>query len=112
MQSRDTDMLNKLRTLLLDLLITGYTFYRVKPTVENNNINIEVLSPLNTFPDRNIESPYIKNSHRVVVRKWMNKNQILNLYGRELSKQDIETIKEKWETVYDGASLYVRSIEN
>ena len=28
MQSRNTDMITKLRTLLLDLLITGYTFYR------------------------------------------------------------------------------------
>jgi hypothetical protein len=30
MQSRDTDMLTKLRHLLLDLLITGYTYYKVK----------------------------------------------------------------------------------
>jgi hypothetical protein len=73
MQSRDTDMLTVLRDLLLDLLITGYTFYRVIPTVENNNVRIEALSPLNVFPDRNFESPYIKNSYRVVVRKWMNK---------------------------------------
>ena len=89
MQSRDTDMLTKLRNLLLDLLISGYTFYRAKPTVEKNNVSIEVLSPLNVFPDRNPESPYIKNSYRVVVRKWMSKTQILNLYGRDLSKDDI-----------------------
>jgi hypothetical protein len=40
MQSRDTDMITVLRDLLLDLLITGYAFYRVLPTVENNNIRI------------------------------------------------------------------------
>lgn len=110
MQSRDTDMLTKLRDLLLDLLISGYTFYRAKPTVEKNNVNIEVLSPLNVFPDRNPDSPYIKNSYRVVVRKWMSKNQILNLYGRDLSKEDIQLIKDKWETVYDEATYYVRTL--
>lgn len=112
MQSRDTDMLTKLRDLLLDLLISGYTFYRAKPTVEKNNVSIEVLSPLNVFPDRNPDSPYIKNSYRVVVRKWMNKNQILNLYGRDLSKEDIQLIKDRWETVYDEATYYVRTLAN
>ena len=112
MQSRDTDMTNVLRHLLLDLLITGYTFYRVLPTVEKNNVRIEALSPLNVFPDRNLDSPYIKNSNRIVVRKWMNKTQILNLYGKDLSKDDIELIKDRWETVYDEATYYVRTFPN
>lgn len=112
MQSRDTDIITVLRELLLDLLITGYTFYRVHPTVEKNNVKIEALSPLNVFPDRNPESPYVKNSYRVVVRKWMSKNQILNLYGRDLSKEDIELIENKWESVYDEGTYYVRNIAN
>jgi hypothetical protein len=62
-----------LRDLFLDILITGYAFYKVKPTVGNNNIRIQALSPLNTFIDRNDESPYIKDSTRAVVRHWMTK---------------------------------------
>lgn len=112
MQSRDTDIVTVLRELLLDLLITGYTFYKVHPTVEKNNVKIEALNPLNVFPDRNPESPYVKNSYRVVVRKWMSKNQILNLYGRDLSKEDIELIENKWESVYDEGTYYVRNISN
>lgn len=73
MQSRETDIITVLRDLLLDLLVTGYTFYRVESTAENNNIKIRALSPLNTFVDRNLESPYVKDSYRVVVRHWMNK---------------------------------------
>jgi hypothetical protein len=73
MQSRDTDIMTVLRDLLLDLLITGYAFYKVEPTVGNNSIKIRALSPLNTFIDRNFESPYIKNSYRAVVRNWMTK---------------------------------------
>ena len=108
MQSRDTDMITVLRDLLLDLLITGYAFYRVLPTVENNNIRIQALSPLNTFIDRNFESPYIKNSYRVVVRSWMTKNQILNEYGKEMKASDRKLLDEKWDSVYENAMYYVR----
>lgn len=108
MQSRDTDIITVLRDLLLDLLITGYAFYKVKPTVDKNNIKIEVLSPLNTFIDRNYESPYIKNSYRVVSRHWYTKNQILNIYGKEMSSEDKKQLEEKWSSIYDTAMYYVR----
>ena len=108
MQSRDTDLTNSLRDLLFDLLVTGYTFYRVKSTVEKDNIRIEVLNPLNTFIDRNYNSPYIKNSYRAVVRKWKSKYQILNEYGKEMSRDDRKLLEEKWSDVYDNAMYYVR----
>lgn len=108
MQSRDTDIITVLRDLLLDLLITGYSFYRVVPTVENNNIRIQALSPLNTFIDRNFESPYIKNSYRAVVRNWMTKNQILNEYGKDMKQSDRKLLDEKWDSVYENAMYYVR----
>lgn len=108
MQSRDTDIMNVLRELLLDLLITGYAFYRVKPTVEKNNIKIECLNPLNTFIDRNFESPYIKNSYKAVVRNWMTKNQILSEYGSQMSQSDIKLLNEKWDSIYDTAMYYIR----
>ena len=108
MQSRDTDIITVLRDLLLDLLITGYAFYKVEPTVGNNNIKIRVLSPLNTFIDRNFESPYVKNSYRAVVRCWMTKTQILNKYGKDMSSKDIKLLDEKWDSVYDNAMYYVR----
>lgn len=107
-QSRDTDLVNALRDLLFDLLVTGYAFYKVKSTVEKDNIRIEVLSPLNTFIDRNYNSPYIKNSYRVVVRHWKNKAQILNEYGKEMSQKDRKLLEEKWEDMYENAMYYVR----
>ena len=108
MQSRDTDIITVLRDLLLDLLITGYSFYRVVPTVENNNIRIQALSPLNTFIDRNFESPYIKNSYRAVVRSWMTKNQILNEYGKDMKASDRKLLDEKWDSIYENAMYYIR----
>ena len=112
MQSRDTDMMTVLRDLLMDLLISGYNCYKVKTSIEKNNVKIEALNPLNVFFDRNLESPYLKNSFRVVVRKWMDKNQILNIYGRDLSKEDRDLISDKWATVYDESVYYVRSLSN
>ena len=96
MQSRQTDMITKARQLLLDLLITGYTFFKVGETPSKTNINIEVLNPLNTFIDRNPDSVYIKDSYRVVVRRWYTRTQVLNKYGKDLKKDDIKSIKETW----------------
>ncbi len=108
MQSRETDIMTVLRDLLLDLLVTGYTFYKVEPTPGNNNIKIKALSPLNTFVDRNIESPYVRDSYRVVVRHWMTKTQILNKYGKEMSAKDRDLLTEKWESLYENAMYYVK----
>lgn len=107
MQSRETDMITKLRQLLTDLLITGYTFFRVKTSTNGTNIEIEVLNPLNTFIDNNPESPYIKNSYRAVIRYWMTKNQILAKYGKELSIQDRKQLKDNW-NLTDSQSSYKR----
>lgn len=108
MQSRETDMITKLRQLLTDLLITGYTFFRVKASHSGTNIEIEVLNPLNTFIDRNPDSPYVKHSYRAVVRYWMTKSQILAKYGKEISKEDLKQLKDKW-YASDGAATYRRA---
>ena len=94
MQSRDTDMMTKLRTLLLDLLITGFTYYRVKDNKQN--VKIEVLNPLDTYVDVHPESPYAKHANRAVVRKWLTKEQIKSIYGEELTKDEMESLNEAW----------------
>lgn len=96
MQSRETNMTTKLKMLLLDLLITGTPFFRVGETLGKTNIEIEVLDPLNTFVDRNPGSIYVKDSYRAVVRKWMTKSQILSIYGKELSREDVQRLKDHW----------------
>lgn len=107
MQSRETDLITKLRQLLTDLLIAGYTFFRVKSSFSGTNVEIEVLNPLNTFVDRNPESPYVKKSYRVVIRKWMSKSQILAKYGKEISREDLKRLKDEWRAD-DSAAVYRR----
>lgn len=109
MQSRDTDMLTKLRTLLLDLLITGYTYFRVKPSFNKTNVKIEVLDPLNTFVDSHPESPYAKHASRAVVRKWMTKEQIIAEYGNDLTKDEIKELRESQIGDFDSDTRIVFS---
>lgn len=108
MQSRDTDVITVLRDLLLDLLVTGYTFYKVESDKDGDTIKIRVLNPLDTFIDRNYESPYVKNSYRSVVRTWMTKSQILNKYGKDLSYSERKELEEKWESSIDNSTYYVK----
>ena len=111
-QSRSTDLITKLRQLFVDLLVTGYTFYRVLPSPSGKNIQIECLDPLNVFPDLNFNSPYINDSYRIVVRTFLTRNEILNKYGKDLSKEDISKIKDMWrDHLWDsGGSYYVRNV--
>lgn len=111
-QSRNTDLESKKRLLVIDLLVSGYAFYRVIPSISNTNIQIETLSPLNTFVDRNPESPYVRDSYRVVVRKWMTKQQILNKYGDKLDKQGLDEVKDMFEHYTDNSYMYIRTMEN
>lgn len=109
MQSRNTDLINKLRKLFLDLLISGDTFYKVKPSANGTNIQIESPSPLNTFPERNPNSPYVKDCNRIVIRKWLTESEVLNTYGKDLSREDIDKIKDRWANSYSSSTTYVRS---
>ena len=111
-QSRNTDLANKLRMLLLDLLVTGCSFYRVKSSPEKTNVVIDVLNPLNVFVDRNPESPYVRDSYRVVVRRWMTKHQILNEYGKHLTQEGRSELEDMYEHYSDSSYMYIRAMEN
>jgi hypothetical protein len=65
-----------------------------------------VLDPLNTFIDRNPESPYIKDSYKVVVRRWLSRQQVLNRYGKDLAKEDIQNIKDTWSESFGEGTVY------
>lgn len=107
-QDRRTDFKRKLWDLLKDILIAGQDYYRVKSSPKKTNIVIEVLDPLNTFPDYDANSPYVNESSRIVVRRWMTKTQILQEFGPEMSRDDVNKLKENWKEELDYSSKYVR----
>lgn len=113
-QSRNIDLITKLKQIFIDLLVTGFGFYRVIPTPSKNNLNIECLDPRNTFPDLNFNSPYIHDSSRIVYRQYLTRDQILNKYGNELSKEEITKIRDLWKDhLLDSFdTVYVRAFRD
>ena len=75
-QARIIDFLEKRKTLLIDLLVSGTCYYKVEPSSSDGNINLRILNPINTFIDRNPNSPYLKDSYRSVIREYMTKLNI------------------------------------
>jgi hypothetical protein len=68
-QSRNIDLKRKMSELFTDLLITGTCYYRIRPSENKTNVDLEILNPLDTFVERNPSSPYLNDSRRVVIRK-------------------------------------------
>ena len=112
-QSRNIDLITKLKQLYTDLLVTGYTFFRVLPSSSGTNIKIKCLDPLNTFPELNYNSPYICNCRRIVIRTYLTRNEILRDYGKDLSKEDLAKLHELWrDSLESYGSYFVRNYEH
>lgn len=106
-QSRNIDLKRKMAELLTDLLVTGTCYYRVKPTESNSNVNIEILNPVNTFIERNPNSPYLADSKRVVIRKWMSREDILNTFRSELTTEAAKKIRDMQQTADSTSPTYL-----
>jgi len=108
-QSKRANLNYKMALLFQDLLIAGQCYYKVKLTHEGQVPEIEVLSPFDVFFEKNQNSPYINHSTRVVVRKWMNRQQIITEYGHLMDADAIEQLED--EAAYDETHniYYIRS---
>lgn len=111
-QSRNIDFIEKRKTLLIDLLVSGSLYFKTEPSPSNTNVNFKVLNPINTFIDKNSESPYHKNSSRAVIREFLTKQQILAKYGKYIKEEDLESLD-----FYDFADIgnntsYVRATDS
>lgn len=112
MQSRNIDFANQRKMMLIDILVSGTCYYKVQKSPSKENINLKVLNPVNTFIDRNPESPYLKNSMRSVCREYLTKNQILAKYGDVLSPDDLDELESLEDFSIDGSTTtYLRSYD-
>lgn len=95
LQARHIDFKNKLKMLMLDMFISGEMYYQAKPTPEENNVDLRVLNPLNCFPDKNVNSPYINDSYRFVYREYLSKPEVLMRYGAYLNEEDLQALNDR-----------------
>lgn len=98
--NRELDVRNKLKELLIDLLIGGCCYYRVKPSPDKDCLILEVLNPLDTFIERNPNSYFLNKSRRAVIRKWLTKEEILEEFGDRLSDSAISDLESYFEGNY------------
>ena len=105
LQSRKMDFKNKLQQILLDLLISGESYYKVLPTAAGTNFKIEIEDPLNTFVEKDPKSKYLKNGYRSVVRKWMTREEIIIKYGQYLSQDQIDELDDLKKYDYDNRHM-------
>lgn len=113
MQSRNIDFENKRKILFLDLLITGTCYYDTRLSESKSNINFRTLNPLNTFIERNPNSPYLKDSSRAVIREYLSKDQILARYGQYLSKDDLDILDKSEPFANESTNFtYMRTYDN
>lgn len=112
MQARNIDFANKRKIILTDLLVSGTCYYKVCPSPSKSNVQLRVLNPLNTFIDRNPDSPYLKDSSRSVIREYLTKHQILAKYGHLLNDDDLDIIETMEYLGEDGTTTYIRGFDS
>lgn len=110
-QSKNIDLGNKMHSLLTDLCITGTCYYRTRASNSGDNVQFEVLNPLNTFVEKNPNSDYLADAYRVVVRRYMSVEDILLEYRKDLKEEHIKLLRDKNNSAVesDGPSYYIRA---
>ena len=93
-QSKYIDLDNKTHSIFTDLCISGTGYYRTKPTLNKENIQLEVLNPLDTFIEKNPNSIYLADSRRAVIRKYMSIEDILAEYHEYLKPEHLKILKD------------------
>lgn len=96
-QSETISIKEKLRRLYLDFLITGECYFKAVPTGSGTDIDVEIYSPLNTFVEINPSCGEVNKSKRSVIRKWYTFSDLMLKYGKFLTKEQIDDLKDNWE---------------
>lgn len=108
-QSRKIDLKSKLKLLYLDLLVAGQCYYKVFYKRKGEIPEIEVYNPFDVFVDKNPNSIYVNKSSRAVVRKWLNKQQILSEYGRFMDSNDLDKLDSQLTRLESHNVYYIRT---
>lgn len=80
------------RQMSKDLLISGMMFWRTYVKEEGTDPVTYVCDPRELFYEDNPNSIWIKNSRRVVHRRYMNPQQIINELGPLMTKEDKDKV--------------------
>lgn len=110
--NRSFDLTEKRRLLMIDLLVAGECGYKVELVHEGQAPKVVILNPKDLFYERNRNSSYLKDSPRIVYRRWMNRDQILSRYGHVLEnhREDVDKLFNNTEYMHYGTSGNVQYV--
>ena len=108
-QSKQIDLSNKACALFTDLCIGGTAYYRTKPTRNQQNIQLEALNPIDTFIEKNPNSPYLADSRRAVIRKYMSVEDVIMEYREHLNDDHIKLLRDSITYSNNENATYIRA---
>lgn len=98
-----------IRNMMLDFLISGQFFYRVKPSLSESDFEIEDLSPLQVFPEYGYTATQKNQDTKVVVVKYLTRQAILQKYGHHLNSEDIDRLKSSIDNLHNKKNYSIWS---
>lgn len=108
-QNKNIDLINKLKILYLDLLVAGQCYYKVSIKRIGETPRIEVYNPFDVFVDLNPNTTTVNKSTRAVVRKWLNKQQIISDYAMYMDSNDLDKLDSMMSHTQSHEVYYMRS---
>lgn len=108
-QSKSVDLLAKRKELFKALMIAGECYFNISTDKRSAIPEFEVLHPMHTFIEDNPNSIYFSKARRGVIRRKMNRQDVLLRYGHLLKKEDLEKIENKITGREDGNMYYMTS---
>ena len=106
LSSASLDFRTKMESLFEDLLVSGTGIYRGKLDFIGEDPDLEIINPLHFFYNKNTNDPYISQCTRVVHRFYKTPEELVNMFGDELSKEEIERLY-NYKSNY-GTDLYLQ----
>jgi len=89
-QTRSLNLLDRRKQLFKDLTIAGQCYFNTSFDKEGSLPELERIHPLHCFPELNPNSVFVNKSSRVVIRRFMTKQEILVKYGHLMKDDDIQ----------------------
>lgn len=110
--NKTMDLTEKRRRLMKDILVDGECGYKVELVHEGQAPKVVVLDNMNLFYERNPNSYYLKAAPRIVYRKWMTRDQILNRWGHlfENEKDALDRLFHGVSNPYYGSNSNVQYV--
>ena len=92
-QTRSLNLLDRRKQLFKDLTIAGQCYFNTSFDKEGSLPELERIHPLHCFPELNPNSVFVNKSSRVVIRRFMTKQEILVKYGHLMKDDDIQQLE-------------------